>query len=829
MFFKVISSNLILSTLLYIPNISEANSVKLKKFIIPSAFSRALEQGMSVPVYIRFEGTEEKSKQKIADATLSITDGNITIRSLTLVDLPNSAKLSDKNRIAIENVHDMKFRDDSFLIITSDTRLHFDVSSFHLEMIVSRNALTEKISARRSYLGPSDSESISNILNYNYGAYYNAYKYGDSAHGYLNVDDTISLREHHINLNGSLYGVAGSDRGGELYSIIYERDREGRRFALGEFNAWNIQSLASINAINGGKIYGFSYGNKANSVIEKNSLSLTPVTVFLPAAGEVHIYRDGRLLSVQNFNMGSYEIDTSNFPYGVYDITIDIVVNGKMLTKQLNRVNKIFNHRFIGSSLLYWELFGGSLNYKKARYNKNSYQYLGSENTMISGGAAYTNIPLLSGLNIKTTLYYFDANKVNETDATLAFNEFVSMGGQTLKASDSSCRNEYNVNISLPGGYGALWLSREKSHVNNRIFIQESDNYSIGSTINLSQFIARGGTLTMSQTKDINFGNKYRNIDFSTFIYSGKHVNLGLRAGIQRHSYSDRNYYGRQDHYLSLDLSLPLSTWVDVGVSGDRHGNTLGNINARKQYDDGAIKSIGVSTTTSLNGERYYANNHYLKGNLSYSSKYNAGTISATHSGNNSNSVNISSQGALAWNGKNFGMATDRQLSGVIINTDISNDSKLAAKINNRTYRLSGKSNFIALPAYSKYNLEILNDKNSEDSFDIISGRRQEITLYPGNVGIVNPKVNNMVTVFGRILYPNGQVASNIDIHNYTGTTQTDLNGGFSIDIDKRNPVITLISNDGHTCEADLDLEKSRGAEWVGDVKCLTQTVMSSR
>lgn len=88
--------------------------------------------------------------------------------------------------------------------------------------------------------------------------------------------------------------------------------------------------------------------------------------------------------------------------------------------------------------------------------------------------------------------------------------------------------------------------------------------------------------------------------------------------------------------------------------------------------------------------------------------------------------------------------------------TDLTGEGKLAAKINNRNYLLSGKSNFIALPPYAQYKLEILNDKNSEDSFDIVSGRKQELTLYPGNVGVINPEVKSMVTVFGVFVIPMG-------------------------------------------------------------------------
>ncbi|QLN64871.1 hypothetical protein HV074_19300 [Citrobacter freundii] len=46
----------------------------------------------------------------------------------------------------------------------------------------------------------------------------------------------------------------------------------------------------------------------------------------------------------------------------------------------------------------------------------------------------------------------------------------------------------------------------------------------------------------------------------------------------------------------------------------------------------------------------------------------------------------------------------------------------------------------------------------------------------------------------------------------YQGLVRT-----FPIDIDKKYPVITLISANGSICEADLDLEKARGAAWVGD------------
>lgn len=825
---KYLVSGSICVSLAFTPGGIHAAPVKVGNYVIPGAFARSLEQGMTVPVYIRYNETVEKSQQKIADAAISLVDGTIMVKSLMLAELPNNAVLSEKTRAIVEKIRDVKFRNNTNIDLSDDARLQLNVSSFHLEMIVSKDALTEAIVARSCLLGPSSVGTLSNVLNYNFGTYYNDYRNGSSSRSYLTLDNTTSLREHHFNINGSFYGIGDSNGSNKLYRAMYERDYEGYRLALGMLDTWNVQSIASLNALNGGKIYGVSYGNKGNTVVENTSLSLTPITVFLPAAGEVHIFRDGRLLSVQNFNMGSYEIDTSRFPYGVYDVTIDIVVNGRTINSRVSRVNKIFaRQQAAGLYELSWQFFGGSLNYDRVSYKRNRYQDLGSKQTWITGGAASMTLAVLSGLSLKSTLYGFDNNTINETDITLNVNEYVSVGHQMLVASDSSWRNISSMNLNALGGFGSLWASREDSKIGHRLPVQERDNYSTGGTINLGKFIPHGGVLTMSQTENRYSGNKYRNLDYSTTLWSGRYATAGLRAGIQRYYNNNRNDNGRQERYVSLDISLPLASWLSLGVSRDRYGSTQGNISARKQYAEGPIKSVGLSASTRLSGEQYYDNNYSVNGNLSYDTKYNAGTVSVTRSADNSININFSSQGSLAWAGNDFGLSKERQRSGIIVKTDLVGEGKLAAKINNRNYLLSSKSNLIALPPYSQYKLEILNDKNSEDSFDIVSGRKQELTLYPGNVGVINPEVKSMVTVFGRIRYPDGQVASNTDIHNHIGKTRTDEKGEFAIDIDKKHPVITLTSANGSICEADLDLEKARGAAWVGDVKCTVQTTMA--
>ncbi len=110
---------------------------------------------------------------------------------------------------------------------------------------------------------------------------------GSNTSSYLSLNNVTALREHHVVLDGSLYGIGSGQQDSELYKAMYERDFAGHRFAGGMLDTWNLQSLGPMTAISAGKIYGLSWGNQASSTIFDSSQSATPVIAFLPAAGEV--------------------------------------------------------------------------------------------------------------------------------------------------------------------------------------------------------------------------------------------------------------------------------------------------------------------------------------------------------------------------------------------------------------------------------------------------------------------------------------------------------------------------------------------------------------
>ncbi|WP_323159226.1 TcfC E-set like domain-containing protein, partial [Pseudomonas marginalis] len=164
-------------------------------------------------------------------------------------------------------------------------------------------------------------------------------------------------------INTSAYGIGNSNNKFELYRAMYERDHQGFRFAMGLLSTWNLQSIASLTALSSSKIYGITFGNKSSSLINKSSSSLIPIYIFLPSPGEVRIYRGEKLLNIQNFPMGSFELDTSILPYGIYDVTVETVVDGNVVSTKEQTINKSFGGISANLNRLEWEAYGGYVDY----------------------------------------------------------------------------------------------------------------------------------------------------------------------------------------------------------------------------------------------------------------------------------------------------------------------------------------------------------------------------------------------------------------------------------------------------------------------------------
>jgi hypothetical protein len=439
--------------------------------------------------------------------------------------------------------------------------------------------------------------------------------------------------------------------------------------------------------------------------------------------------------------------------------------------------------------------------------------------TWIAGVATATTQPWLSGVNVKSTLYGFDNNGINETEANVSFSDNFTANQQVLMASDSTWRMISTLNLNLPQGYGSLWTTQEKSAIGNRLDMQKSDALSLGATANFNKLSPWLGTLIVSNTHDRYAGNRFTNMDYSQSLFSNRHASVSLRAGIQNYTYTDGN--SSRDKYININVSIPLTTWFSAGISSE-NGNMLANATIRKSLNDSAVTQIGGSVSKRIKekGTSGRDNEHSANGYLAFDTKYNTGNASVTHTSDKTSTFNMSTQGSVGLAKNSMAMGKGSQHSGIMIKTYLADDGAMLAKINGRNYSLSGKRNYINLPPYAEYKVELMNDKKSEESVSVVSGRQSHHVLYPGNIGILEPEVKQLVTVFGRIKPYGGDAMAGIEIKNHIGRAQTDEYGEFSMDIDKRYPIISILNNNNEVCEASLDLHKARGAVWLGDIYC---------
>ncbi|MCM7564586.1 CS1-pili formation C-terminal domain-containing protein [Enterobacter hormaechei] len=799
------------------PDASAADSSlqQIGGVMIPQAFSQALQDGMSVPLYIHLAGSQgTQDDQRIGSAFIWLDGSQLRIRQIQLEEREDNASVSEKTRQQLTRLANVPFSEALTITLTDNAQLDLSLRQLLLQLVVKREALGTVLRSRSEDIGQSSVNAVSSNLTYNLGVYNNQMRNGESnTSSYLSLNNVTALREHHVVLDGSLYGIGSGQQDSELYKAMYERDFAGHRFAGGMLDTWNLQSLGPMTAISAGKIYGLSWGNQASSTVFDNSQSTTPVVAFLPAAGEVHLLRDGRLLSVQNFAMGSYEVDTRGLPYGIYDVEVEVIVNGRVVSKRTQRVNKLFSRgRGVGSPLA-WQVWGGS--FHMDRWSESGKKTRPAKESWLAGVSASGSLDTLSWA---ATGYGYDNQAVGETRVTLPLTESINVNLQNMLASDSSWSSIGSISATLPGGFSSLWVNQEKTRIGDQLRRSNADNRAIGGTLNLNALWSNLGTFTISYNDDRRYNSHYYTADYYQTVYSGTFGSLGLRAGIQRFNNGSSNT--NTGKYVALDLSLPLGNWFSAGMT-HQNGYTMANLSARKQFDDGTIRTIGANVSRAISGDT--GDDKTLSGGAyaQFDARYASGTLNVNSAADGYVNTTLTASGSAGWQGKNLAASgrTDGN-AGVILNTGLDDDGEISAKVNGRIYALSGKRNYLPLSPYGRYEVELQNSKNSLDSYDIVSGRKSHLTLYPGNVAVIEPEVKQMVTVSGRIRAEDGTLMANARINNHIGRTRTDENGEFVMDVDKKYPTIDFNYGGNKTCEVALELSNARGAVWVGDVVC---------
>lgn len=816
-------------------NISQG-SVVIGGYRFPVTLYSMLQSGFDLPLLIENKQSSIKYSKnddkyiRVGQANIYVLKNKIIIRSIKVDDLGDEKiKLSDELSTKINEIAEKELDENLQFAITNDSSITLDGKQMRLILNLSRESFGTYIAAREFDLDDPTSTTPSGTLAYDFGGYNNHGANGKSNNsGYLNFNSTTSVGIDHFKFDGSSYtgNSLSSDRSGRINAALWERDYKGLRTDAGLLDSWSMQSVGSVSALTGGEIYGFSVGNAANSRKRNDSLSLNPVVAFFPTAGEARIRRDGNLLSIQRFPVGNHEIDTSALPFGIYSIQVDVMSGSKVVSSGVYQINKPFTSN-VGSGV-HWQFWGGAYDRDKIYNYHYKYDYKDKNKNRLDGDRDKEMMSLV-GISVGRSIGIVDWNMsnymlreqaVSELWASSNITNWVTLNTQAMSATDGTWRSNYGGTLRLPYSIGNVWYNHNRLHSGQFISLNENRGSNWGISFNVPSIgPASGGVITWTEDKDSIYGYKRRRLDYSQGIYAGRYGSVRLRTGIGYNDTSNGSrHYSDRESYAMLDFSIPLGNSISMGVSHSRESGTAMNLDATREIKGDYLKSVSANLSKSFSAN---VDKEVTGGaSVDFDTPFNTNILSYQTDNSGGWSNTLTSQGSLAWSGTHFGAGKGRENAGLLIDTGLGSGEKLTLDVNGTKHMLVGNRNFISLPPYARYHTELLNNADTMDSYDIADGARRTVSVYPGNVVYIQPNVKKIVTVFGRLINPDGSISKNSQIKNMIGLARSGNDGRFVIDVDMNNPMLSIANTDESICSIKLDITKNNGALWIGDVTC---------
>lgn len=786
-----------------------AQPVQLNKLALSAEIKDLLREGVSMPLVAR--SALQASDEGVVSASLTVrlqADGSMRLEKVAPLAGQRKSVLSPAALQALRQAAGQAFAPDGELSLGAGERLQLDMMAMRVDLFLDPAGFAaDNAHLRESVLQAPSAGGLSSVLKYAFNGYSSRNQGRGHSSGYLTFDDTTSLGVDHLNVMGSAYlDDAAADQPVTLDRVMYERDIDGKRLALGMVDGWNLQSLGNVSTLNGSRMYGFSYGNVSQTLKLDASQSLNPIDVYLPATGEVRVKREGRLLSTQRLGMGNHRLDTSVLQAGVYDVEVEVLVAGQVQSRRVYRVNKPMG----GSSLrdgLNWQLWGGA-GEAMSRYDNNG--------RARDEGRAYRPLFGLSvgalwrQLDWNLTLYQNDKTTVQEGYASWQLSDAVRASLQNLLASDGTRRRVGTLNLALPHGVGSLWLTGERGAKGRRLNFYARDYDSMGANVNLRGWGIDAGSLNLSYDRDRDSGYRYRRVDYSRQVYNGKWGGAQLQLG------ASRNLNGQtadQQYYAMLTFNLAMDGNFSVGMSHRDGGDTL-DLSASKSFENSVIDDVGVNASLSREGEEGQSSS--FGAYAGFNGRYGQGNVSVDADGD-SRSASVNLQGGLAWGGGVIAAGGGQEEAGVVVDVPETPDGALEAVLNEQAYSLRQGRNLIAVPAYNTYHFYVRDAESGKASYEV-SETDHEYTLYPGNVVRVTPKVKQMVTVFGQLTSADGAPLRHVMVRNHIGQAQTDELGNFAIDVDQRHPEVSVEPEAAQRFRVRLDLAEAGATAWLGKI-----------
>ena len=607
--------------------------------------------------------------------------------------------------------------------------------------------------------------------------------------------------------------------------LVTEIDTDRRRYSGGLFWAPGLDLTGRR------RIVGLGFGTQFDTRADRESLSGTPLVVFLPQPARIEILMDGRLIASGTYQAGNNLIDTSGLPSGAYPLLLRIREPGGAEREERRFFVKNAQVAPVGEPVYfaYAGLLANTQRNRPISLSKSLFyqagaarrmsqslaldaSVIGTEKKIMAEAGAWLLTPyarlraagLISSTGDRGILVQLGSAGGGRLNFTLDLRRIWSSDGKPL--------------IPLPSyvdNFGSV--PANGAQVGNGSYTQASGSiaYRLG-----AGFVS----LTGSYRRDRSLHSDYSigpSVSWPLVNRSG--IQLVFQADAQRTRTSVATFVGLRALFTSGRLSM-----FNSGGRGSIHSRdgsrasvarSVANLSGQWSYEDEDRTEASVRAGFDRNLDSTSAN---LEGTVnSRFGSVRADILRNFDKGRQGLQYGLSFQsgvaataGAVELGGRDLNeSALITSLGGTARDTlfDVLVDGLPRGRI-----RAGGRLP-IFLQAYRSYQLRLKPVGSASVDYD--SGTRT-ITLFPGNVEHVRWTADHLTTLFGRAVHADGTPVSNAMVQGRRGVGQTDGDGYFQVDAGEREQLV-LTGADAASCRIQLNQLESRGDyASIGKVIC---------
>jgi Mat/Ecp fimbriae outer membrane usher protein len=653
------------------------------------------------------------------------------------------------------------FQVDCGSLVPESVGIIFDRARLRLQLFISSELLLSGSDDQIRFLPASD-VGLS-FLNQS-AAYFSGQDASVETYNVFN-NTLFAWGENRLSLRSNLI----SDEGLEVDTVAFMREFQGKDYRAGLFR----ESANGFSFMTNERMAGVSFGSSLLTRTDLERSLGTEIELFFATRSRVEIYREGRLISTDYYNVGNHLLDTSTLPNGSYSIELKIIDAGGGITTEerfysktsriapadqplyflhigrlrneqdLNRLSRTGEDVLIrgGYNLRLGQSLGGSLGFSVV--DDTSFVEAGlfkqGQNFELQANVAYEDTGA-AGADLRFRYRHPNYN--------LTFNSRQVFNGIEDSQIGLDYR-QYNSMLEVPTRLG--YLSVFHRHVKRPL---------TGKDINT-------GLRFRTRSRPIGAGNLTSSFELSSNddeIVALLSFSYQLQENNKTSSYSPKLSYSSQDSNRDSGLyGAYESSWY----LGEQSGNEY-QLSLRGDYDDQSSLEARFEADTRL-------------GSSDIVTRYNQENQQVEFSGRISTSY--------ATNGQMSGFGGKRRSESAFLikvegDTSIGTDAQFNVIINGvvRGQTRAGETLLLPVAPYETYEIEL---QSVGDTLVSLDSRIYRETMYPGNVVNLSWATQVINIAIGRLVDADGEPMSNAVIRNVVGIAITDDAGYFQAEVEQ--------------------------------------------